>query len=964
VVAVSSDKVARLSFKELQVGDEPTPRSQAEALASFQLPPGFKIELVAGEPLVVDPVAFDWGPDGKLWVVEMRDYPLGMDGKGQPGGVVKFLESTRGDGHYDKATVFLEGLNFPDGIMPWRNGVLISAAPDIIYAEDTDGDGRADVKTVLFTGFRQGNQQHRINGFEYGLDNWVYCANGQSGGVIRSTATGEQLDIRGHDLRINPDLGLLELQPGATQFGRHKDDWGNWFGNDNSHWAWHYFLPEHYLARNPHLAAGGTSRLLAAYEGANRIFGISKVQQRYNWPDSVLEVTSACSAAPYRDVLFGPEFENSLFVCDPANNVVHREVLEQDGVSFTSHRAPGELSREFLPSTDNWCRPVTVKTGPDGALYVADMYRLVIEHPEYFPAELRQRPDMRAGEDKGRIYRVFPEGARLRPVPRLDKLGARQLVQALDSPNGWQRDTVQRLIVLNHLSAATKDLERLTEKAANPKVRLQALATLDGLQTLSAGVLERALRDSNYAVRRYAIALSEPRLRESPPLASRVFSLADDGDERVRYQLAFSLGEFRDARSGPTLARIAIKDWGDPTMRTAVLSSATGHVGEVLTLAMNRASHVTPPAGLIEKFVGLAASMSLDAVLAQALNEIGKPAGRNYAEWQVAGVAGLLDALQRRDLSLAEFQKQAEPSTRDAILQLDGLFSQARGVATNPAAAEPDRLLAIRLLRRGISGQDQDTKLLGELLGPQSSPAIQSAALAGLRRGASAGVAETLLAHWRAAGSNLRQEILNALFSRQEWTESVITALEQGRLSSAELGAVQRQKLLASAPAIRERAAKLLEGIAADRTQIVLKYKNVADLSGDRERGHLLFTQNCSICHQLKGEGQRIGPDLGTVADKPVSELVVAILDPNQAVDPAYTSYTAVTGDGRELSGILVAETPNSITLRMAGGGEEQLLRSNLKEFTGSGRSLMPEGFENAFKPQDLADVIAYVLRP
>src|SRR5262249_36314659 len=137
--------------------------------------------------------------------VEMRDYPMGMDGKGKPGGVVKCLESTHGDGHYDKATVFLEGLNFPDGVMPWRKGVLITAAPDIIYAEDTDGDGKADVQKVLFTGFRQGNQQHRINGFEYGLDNWVYCANGQSGGVIRSIATGEQLDIRGHDLRIKPD---------------------------------------------------------------------------------------------------------------------------------------------------------------------------------------------------------------------------------------------------------------------------------------------------------------------------------------------------------------------------------------------------------------------------------------------------------------------------------------------------------------------------------------------------------------------------------------------------------------------------------------------------------------------------------------------------------------------------------------------------------------------------------------
>jgi putative membrane-bound dehydrogenase-like protein len=397
------NKVARASFNDLQIGAEPQPRSPSDALASFRLPPGFKIELVACEPQIVDPVAFDWGPDGKLWVVEMRDYPLGMDGKGKPGGVVRVLEDTHGDGHYDKSTVFLEGIGFPNGIMAWGKGVLISAAPDIFYAEDTDGDGRADVRKLVYTGFHEGNQQHRVNGFEYGLDNWIYAANGGSGGVVRSVTKNEELNLRGHDIRIHPDEGLMELQPGASQFGRHRNDWGDWFGNDNSHWLWHYYLPERYLAHNPYLAVGSLSRLLANHSNSGRIFASSEPQHRFNWPSQLFEVTSACSPTPYRDELFRDEFQKSVFICEPANNVIHREVLETDGVSFLSHRSLSETNSEFLASSDNWCRTVMAKTGPDGALYFADMYRLVIEHPEYFPYELNQLPDLRAVADKVRI---------------------------------------------------------------------------------------------------------------------------------------------------------------------------------------------------------------------------------------------------------------------------------------------------------------------------------------------------------------------------------------------------------------------------------------------------------------------------------------------------------------------------------------------------------------------------------
>src|SRR5262245_15168471 len=246
------------------------PLSPEESLKAMHVRPGMKIELVAAEPLVVDPVAFDWGPDGRLGVVEMRDYPNGVtwnkegDEIGKPGGRVKVLTATDGDGRYDKASIFLDEIPFPTGVKVWRKGILVTAAPDILYAEDTNGDDQADERKVVYRGFGEGNQQHRVNGLRWGLDGWLYVGNGDSGGVLRSLGariqapsgsegksvadgtrsvpTTTEVNVAGRDLGIRPDTGEIDAQSGQTQFGRDCDDWGNWFGGNNSNPMWHYVL--------------------------------------------------------------------------------------------------------------------------------------------------------------------------------------------------------------------------------------------------------------------------------------------------------------------------------------------------------------------------------------------------------------------------------------------------------------------------------------------------------------------------------------------------------------------------------------------------------------------------------------------------------------------------------------------------------------------------------------------------
>ncbi len=523
------------------------PRESRDAI---RVPPGFKVDLAACEPLVRDPIALDWGADGRLWVLEMGDYPLGADGKGKPAGQVRVLEDVDGDGVYDKATTFLDGLAFPTGLMPWRQGLLVAAAPDIFYAEDRDGDGRADHRSVLYTGFVQGNPQHRVNGFELGLDGWVYGANGDSGGTIRSLKTGKTVNIQGRDFRFHPDTGEFEAESGQTQYGRHRDDWGDWFGTNNPSWGWHFVLSESDLKRNPYYAAPDPRQPL---EPDTRLYPMSRIQPRFNDPGAAGHVTSGNSPTPYRDDLFGPEFAASLFVSEPVHNLVHRMKLEPNGATYRGVRAATETKSEFLASRDSWFRPTQMKTGPDGALWVADMYRAVIEHPEWIPAPVQKRIDLRAGSEEGRIYRVYPADRSPRPIPRLDRLDTAGLVAALDAPGGWQRDTAQRLLLHRRDPSAVGPLQALARTTRRPQTRVQALWTLADLNALDETTAIAVLADDHPLVRRAALKAGETLLAKAPAFASAALRAVDDPDARVRFQLALALGSWADPRRGKAL---------------------------------------------------------------------------------------------------------------------------------------------------------------------------------------------------------------------------------------------------------------------------------------------------------------------------------------------------------------------------------------------------------------------------
>jgi putative membrane-bound dehydrogenase-like protein len=475
--------------------------------------------------------------------------------------------------------------------MPWRDGVLISSSPNILFAKEEGG--QAMERRVLFTGFREGNQQHRLNGFEMGLDGWIYGANGDSGGTVNGVS------ISGRDFRFRPDTGEFEAESGSTQYGRHRDDWGNWFGNNNSAWLWNYTIDEHYLRRNPRLAVKTTKQVLANYADSTRVFPVSELPIRFNDPQALGHVTSGCSALPYRDALFGPDFARSIFTCEPVHNAIHREVLAPDGATFISHRAEDEQEREFVASKDAWFRPVYLKTGPDGALYVADFYRFVLEHPEWIAPETLNRLDVRAGADKGRIYRIYPTDAKLRPVPNLAKMDSAALVAALDSANGWQRDTAQRLLYERNSQDAVPALRKLVTSAADAKVRVQALATLDVLHSIDADIVRAALRDPHPEVRAHAIRVSEALANQTNDVLSALLTELDDADFVVRRQLALTLGAFHDERAAAALTKLADREGENPQMRLAILSSLAPQ--SPLFARLNVANAITIPKIVLPK---------------------------------------------------------------------------------------------------------------------------------------------------------------------------------------------------------------------------------------------------------------------------------------------------------------------------------------------------------------------------
>jgi len=912
-----------------------TPQQAREALRAHD---GLRVELVAAEPLVASPVALDFGPDGSLWVCEMRDYPLGMDGAGAPGGRIVVLRDTDGDGLPDTRTIFLDGIPFPTGVTVWRDGALVCASNDILYAADRNGDGRADEVRALYSGFRTDNFQARVNSLELGLDGWIYGASGQPVGTVTSFS-GASVELGGRDFRIRPETGEIEPVTGITQQGRCRDDFGNAFGCDNGTILRHYPLEERYLRRNPHVVPPLTSVLVPRDPDANRVFPRSRILARFNEPDAAGRVTSGCGVGLYRDVLLGEEFAGNSFTCEPVHNLVTRLVLRPDGATFAGARAPEETASEFLASTDPWFRPVQARTGPDGALYVVDMARFVIEHPTWIPEERLAQLDVRAGAELGRIWRVVPADRPRRPAPRFDRMDENRLAAELSTPNGPARDLIQAQLTQRAGPAPVAILRALVHGNAHAGAIAQALSILALLGELRPDDVRAALLHPHPGVRRVAARLAEPWLDADLALFQAVAALAGDPSGQVRAQVACSLGEARRPEAGAAISQALATRDPDPHVRAAWLSSALPHLSAILSTADSDSQ---------DEWIALAVQSDDGAALRNALSRIREAVQDGRWDEAIHLGAVLLEAEDRRGAGAS---------------RLPAISARARGVAGDAGAETWLRLRALVLLGRDATRLADDVRALGALLGGSEMIEMQRAAIETLARIPDPRAAQALIGAWDRIGPALRSAALDALLAREASIALLLDTIAERKDLAAVLDISRRALLLEHAqPEIRARASGLL-GVQVNRDldAIVARYAQVRELRGNPMHGASLFAQNCGLCHSLDGVGTPIGPDLGALSDRSAQALLLAILDPNRAINPEYANYLVRTRDGRYLTGIVRDESAGSLRLISLGGSEVELLRSNVLEIRDLRASMMPAGFESVLSVADMADLIAYL---
>ncbi len=946
------------------------PLDGAAALEAFRVHAGFQLVPVATEPLVTDPVSVCFDADGRLYVVEMRGYPYPEE---TPSGNVSLLVDNDGDGTYDKSTIFVDGLSWPTSIVPYDGGVYIAVAPEILYAKDTNGDGVADVKKVMFRGFGTQNVQALLNGLLWGLDGWIYGVAGGNGGDIQNLTrpASKPVSVRGRDFRFKPDGTVFEAISGGGQFGHAFDDWGHRFTCNNSNHIRQILLPAHYLERNPALVVPAVLDDIAAEGAAAPVYRISPaepwrvVRTRQRAADPVLSrrlaptelfatgfFTSATGVSIYRGTAYPAPYRGNAFIGDVGGNLVHRKVLTKNGAEFRATRADEKV--EFLASPDNWFRPVNFANTPDGTLLVLDMYRETIEHPFSIPEPIKKHLDLTSGKDRGRLYNLVPEEKAPHCRPALSTATTEELVSHVADADAWWRETAQRLLIERHDAAAVPLLKALAAKRSNALGRMHALCTLQVLGGLAPEELIAGLHDPEPGVREQSARLSEGLVSGQPAVVEALAALAEDPDTMVRFQTAFSLGAVADPSAVEALAAIAANNPENRWIRAAILSSLRGRSSAFLAVLAARAGFFEQAPGRVwlDELAALVGAENQPAEIEALLDGFASPEadpGRVRAV-----ILGLGRGLQRSGGSLRRWL-QGPGAAR---------FAPSFDRAAVAAAAEgpvKSRVESIRLL--GLGPVDRALDVLTPLLDARQPGEVQLATLQTLAPLPDRRVAARVIEQWKALSPAVRREAVEVLFARSERLSILLDAIAAGAVLAVDLDPGRRTQLLAlKDPGLQQRAVKLLGSApSSDRSQVISAHRRALELTGEPERGRGVFKKACATCHKAENVGVDVGPNLATITGRSAEDLLIHILDPNREVAPPYFNYNAALANGRVLSGLIAEESANSVTLKRAEGATDVIPRSQIEALSSTGQSLMPEGLEKGLEVQDLADLIAYL---
>jgi len=948
--------------------DQPTepPKSPEESGACFEIEPGFRIELVAAEPVITDPVAIDFDQAGRMYVVEYSDYPVGpKDPAAPPLSQIVLLADTSLDGRMDKRTVFAPHLKFCHSLMAFRDGILACTETEILYLADTDGDNVADVREVWFDGFIPAHPQMQIGCPRWGFDNWIYLTYGY--GKVQCKRPGfeskEAVDIPRVDFRFHPDTMQFEAISGAGQFGNTIDNYGHRFFSSNRNPIMTDVLSLELVRRNPFAGVSVGHTDVGPSGEKTKVF--PRVTMKSNYLSHAGTHTSACGVTAYRGGLFGEDSDRSVFVCEPVGDLITRSIIEPHGGTVTARRA--RENADFLTSTDTWFRPASMATGPDGALYVADMYRLWVEHPKFVPDDVAAKMDWRAGEDRGRIWRIVPD-----PMPSVEKFGSPSsvddLVNLLQDRNGWRRMLGQRLIVEGHRTEAEEQLRALLDNVrASGFARLHALWSLDGLNLLTPADLAIASQDLDPTVRRDAAKLIRTHDPDSAELQHIAAMLCRDTDDEVRMQAILSLNVSTDEAKIAILSAVPsclFHVW----LQRALLIAAPNIAAEMAEVVVRYSTDSTDFAAsgefLKSLAINVAARGDVDQMHKAAM--LISSSAESGLWWQTALVNGLADGLPRCQnpeipKNLAALLQSPPELLRESLQAAARVVKLAADTAVDSNHSEADRVAAMGLMSH-LPPQALTTAL-ETLLRPGESTTCQRAAIDAARRSGRAELSEIVLKHWDQLKPQTRSAALDLLLLRKESVTSLLQQMAAGIISPSVVSIDQRLILLKHPDeTVRTSAIDLFGGtVSANRKEVADQYAKALDLKGDVVRGAAVYEKTCSKCHRIGGVGHNVGPDISDTRARARDALLYDILDPNRRVDPQFTEYIVVTTDGRLFNGLMIAESSESVTLRQPEGREQTILRTEIEDLKTTSKSLMPEGIERDVTVEQMADVLEFL---
>lgn len=929
------------------------PLSPEASAAAWQLDGDYEIQLVAAEPLTCDPVDIVWDEKGRLFVAEMGDYPLPSEGMPFLSRI-RLLMDHNGDGRMDEAVTWADELDHVQGLLPMNGGLLATTRTAILFLKDTDGDNRADVRATLFHSNEPRHNQLQVSSPRYGLDNHIYLSNGLDGKEIYPEGKPDSVTAFSRlNLRYDPRSGEMKPSTGVGQYGGTLDAWGRHFFCSNRNPAIFAVMPLEVVKRNP-------------------LAGITQGHEDIQEPGAPLHPlllshttssahagthTAACGIAVYTGDRM-QDLSGDIFVCDPTAQLVTRNRLIAKGPSFVAERVG--MGKEFLASSDEWARPVQARNGPDGALYIVDMYRRFIDHSRFFPEDFAKSHYMRAGLDQGRIWRVVPRGAKHQKIEFMPG-DLPSLVRLLNHPNAWHRTNAQRLLVERGDAAAAPLLEALIAEAPSPLAVTLAFRTLEGLEKLTPEILRSVSSSDSGLVENKLHVIAE--LGWELEFSDFIASSQTSEDARTRF-LALAL--FPGQKPG--IANLVAKITADPDdtwFRKAIFSSSPELVPALLVKLLEskeflEASAESAPEVLTDIARLTTASGSLEE-LSTVVNTLqGEPGW-----WHFAVISGISEGLGRSPLktkSLAALMASPPEGFQKEATRLKAIVASASAIALDSMRPEADRIVALSLVAQ--LPWEEKTAVVDQLISATESPTIQAAACRTLTRDDRETVAEFFFERWNGLAPTPLREALALITGNTKSGLALMKRMKAGEISPSLMPPMTRWSYGRSTnEEIKNLANELFGAAAGNRTEVVTRYRDAqTGHVGNPENGKVIFERaTCALCHQVGGKGAAVGPPLDDVKIKPAEALLSDILDPNRAIEERWISVSVKSKDGRILSGLVHAEDSESVTLRLPGGIEETISRAEISEMTSSGHSLMPEGLEAAISTEEMADLLAFL---